>query len=491
MPRASGLISFNTGGSSQIKRTPTHEWRSEGTYFSEEYDDSNFVDKDEIPIGLDPHIWNVKVATGKAFSILDRRESVQLSVERTSVYGAALVMPQLARTAKGALSFTALAIRAYILLMANLALQGFLLYMITTEERIMDKFGAEMKVCDFAAHMSACPGGPNCWGPGGTKISPDRLYDWTVWNTRRFVKASLIKLFPEKTAEIEEKIDPGEFGVESYYLRVVCIYIFIMGVYSDLMCSLELGMLLWYVPHKGEPWMEYSAPDASQAAQKTAKLPEWDELDHLTFKIAGMPRAWKLANVFLVWLPKIYLWTLTVDIGVVFLMETSKIEDMIINSATLAFILNIDELICSCIMPHMSTYIMERVEDFVLEDDEADTFWNHDAVAVHEEDLNWKFCSFQFISRVFPIRVIFMAVVCSVFIGKYYYDGCVRLADGSMVANDVYLPKAQTLSLRSFLFGPLPGMYEVECEEEKPVWSYSPGRPDLAFNLPAENGRGR
>merc|ERR1712139_553260 len=115
--------------------------------------------------------------------------------------------------------------------------------------------------------------------------------------------------------------------------------------------------------------MTYEFPELGQKA----KRPEgWSELEQLRFVLAGMPRGWKIANLIILWFPKIYLWLLTVDIGVIFLMETSKIEDMIINSVALAFILSIDEVIFASLMPTMSKYMMERLDDFCCEDDEAD-----------------------------------------------------------------------------------------------------------------------
>ena len=135
-------------------------------------------------------------------------------------------------------------------------------------------------------------------------------------------------------------------------------------------------------------------------------------------------------------------------------------------------------------MPIMAAYIMDCIEDFVLEDDEEATFWNKDAVAVYEEDHKWTFFSCNFMIRVFPIRVVAIAVVAGVFMGKYYFEGCHSLADGSIVANNVHLPKTDILDIFAFLFGPIPGLFAVETGE-KPVWQYSPGHPNHAFDLPA------
>merc|ERR1712139_628536 len=124
--------------------------------------------------------------------------------------------------------------------------------------------------------------------------------------------------------------------------------------------------------------MTYEFPELGQKA----KRPEgWSELEQLRFVLAGMPRGWKIANLIILWFPKIYLWLLTVDIGVIFLMETAKIEDMIINSVALAFILSIDELIFESLMPTMAKHMMERVDDYQVRDEQEETYWAKDAVA--------------------------------------------------------------------------------------------------------------
>lgn len=253
--------------------------------------------------------------------------------------------------------------------------------MICKEERLLDKFGSQPRLCDFGASLGSCPGGADCIGPGGGVFTAGNRYA-CLWTTRRFVAGSFLALFPEKADTIREAVQPGEYGLESYYLRIVTVYVFVLGLWSDLAGSMELGALLWHVPTDGEPWMHYEVPDLNL---KSKRKHGWSELDHLRFQVAGMPLFWKLASVFWLLLPKVYIWLLTVDIGVVFLMETAKIEDMIVNSVALAFILSIDELIFESLMPTMAKHMIERVDDFTVQREQvqAETYWARDAVAKH------------------------------------------------------------------------------------------------------------
>ncbi|CAJ1334517.1 unnamed protein product [Effrenium voratum] len=79
-----------------------------------------------------------------------------------------------------------------------------------------------------------------------------------------------------------------------------------------------------------------------------------------------MPLHWKIINIFVIVIPKFMLWSLTAQSGITFLMETSAIDDMVVNSVALAFILQIDELLCSELMSETSKQILEMLEDYEL-----------------------------------------------------------------------------------------------------------------------------
>merc|ERR1712139_162844 len=109
---------------------------------------------------------------------------------------------------------------------------------------------------------------------------------------------------------------------------------------------------------------------------------------------------------------------------------------------------------------------MERLDDFCCEDDEADTFWAADAASKYEADLNWSVFSIGFYFRIIPFRLFSIGFISCFFITKYYVESCRQNPDGSLVAKDVYLPKSDELPIRSFLFGPIPGIFPIAVQEE-------------------------
>eukprot|EP00439_Symbiodinium_sp_Y106_P082214 s279_g21.t1 len=436
----------------------------------------------------------------KALRVMRHDSAGFATVDATSVYGAALALPQLARSAGWTISYTGLALRGLLFMIMNNLLQGFLLYMISKEERIINKFGSQMFLCDFAAHHQNCPHGSNCVGPGGTVVTPtrvdkaacwsefskpdavgrqrSRLYDFDLWT---FVRDSFKLLFPEKEQEIMDKIDPGEYGVESYYLRTVCCFLFVLGLWHDLAGSWDMLDLLWCVPADSERSQDVRCGRLDEEeigvsqAYTDAALHEMIELDFVQFRVAGMPLHWKLFNLFCLLCPKIYLWLLTVDIGIVFLMETSEIEDMIINCVALGFILQIDELMMG-IMPPECTKMLEVLKGYAKENRPQ----THLPDALQKSSLwklrveNWHCWTPALWAALIPRRLLGMLAVTSFFVFKYYVEHCVHLDDGSWVSKPLRLPKESSLSILSFVFGPLPMLFPIDAEDQ-PIWEM----PDL------------
>merc|ERR1719161_2717950 len=88
-------------------------------------------------------------------------------------------------------------------------------------------------------------------------------------------------------------------------------------------------------------------------------------LDRVHLKIAGMPLSWKIINAMFVLLPKLLIFKITAETGTNFLMETAGIDDLIVNSVALGFILNIDEMLFDHIMTWEERKMLDEVEDFV------------------------------------------------------------------------------------------------------------------------------
>mmetsp|Transcript_104254 Transcript_104254/g.270240 ORF Transcript_104254/g.270240 Transcript_104254/m.270240 type:complete len:463 (+) Transcript_104254:173-1561(+) len=396
---------------------------------------------------------NAQLAAAKSMAYLMRMEALgYCGVEKSSVYGAAVAIPQVARSADWSTTLCGLAIRSYIFLFLNLFLQFFLLAVINEELHIMSPFAGHPHLCDFGASVGKCPDGPNCKGPAGSTYTFARTYSFSQWSTRMFIRDALRQLFPHKAEDIDVYADPGEWGLEDYYCRLACCFIFVMGVVDDLKGTMGLLTLLTHTPTAGEPWIKYEVPDWEEK-EKAKQVHGWTELDLVKYEVAGMPLGWKIMNFVFVFLPKCWIWWTLTSVGFHFLMETAGIVELVVNCMALTFILSIDEMVFEKLATVAAKHIMNSLQDkplFELPDEEnevdesslqrfqADEFGHH----------RWKL-----LCLVLPKRLLIILGVLAFFTCRYYYQYCDRTEDGSWVSKAVYTPKTVPYNPLSFIYG--------------------------------------
>jgi len=406
----------------------------------------------------------LKLAFARTTIGITMREEGTCKVEE-SVYGAAIVMPQLARTVGWDKTMSIFAIQSWTFLLLNVLLQAYLLRMLAKEEVVMESFGGQMFLCDFGAFMENCPG-PGCRGPEGTDITAPRLYSWPAIVDQKFVKDSLEALFPDKLREIHEKVIVGEYGVESYWCRAICCFIFMVSCMGELGIIFKMGELLWKVPNKAEPWIH---PRPKTGA------PLVGSIDEVKVTIAGMPLHWKFFNLVIVIWPKFLLWKLTAETGITILMETAGIDDLITNSVGLTFILGLDELIGSALMREETLMFVRATETFLLYDDTTScvgdmSLLTEDEILQKYQENQHGFCSLNFwdLVNLLPTRLIVSVLGTGFFVWEYYTRHCTPNENDAdrLVSKTMYPPKSLEFTwFNAFL----PNLFPVEREDE-PYW---------------------
>jgi len=389
-----------------------------------------------------------ELANRKITKVFTKMESQggALSLEKESVYGAAVAMPQIARSAGWSKTLTILAVRSMAFMVLNTVLQAYCVYMIYDSGVHLNMYSGQPHLCDFGARMQNCPDGPNCDGPGGTKFDPSRLYGFDVWQTRTYVRDALIDLFPDKAGDIKDMVDPGEYGLESYFCRLVCVFLFCCAVTSDLRTTIELVQLLYTVPSKNESWLDYAQEDDNGQTG-------YHELDAVRFNIKGMPLRWKIFNFCFVAVPKFLLWTRVSYIGVYFLMETSSISDLIVNTTALSFLLGIDEMLFSNLTTETLRTVMRELRDY-----EPPEKIDSRTAEEYMKDEEWSWLDFKFYWSIVPPSLVMVTVSFAIWVFDYYHGHCNSRGDGSMYSRDVYVP-------RSFWYNPLCVFMRCDSEE--------------------------
>ncbi|CAJ1441150.1 unnamed protein product [Effrenium voratum] len=256
--------------------------------------------QEEGEIGYSSPDFRAQVAAAKLMGILWAKEPSQVRLDQ-SLYGAAFVLPQIARSAGWPKMLRVLVIKTWVVLFLNYAVQFAVLYMIAKENMVWDLFSGQMYLCDFGRDAESCPDGPNCIGPGGTVFTNTRYYGWGQWSTRTYARDAFKAMFPEFSPEISKYSDPGEYGVESSTCRVLCCALFIVTVLSDLLGSFNLAFIMNSVPSQDDLWIDWDPPGGDWASKEYAKkVTGSNEMDFVKLKIAGMPFHWKVLNWLLI-----------------------------------------------------------------------------------------------------------------------------------------------------------------------------------------------
>eukprot|EP00928_Gymnodinium_smaydae_P049653 TRINITY_DN33342_c0_g1_i1.p1 TRINITY_DN33342_c0_g1~~TRINITY_DN33342_c0_g1_i1.p1 ORF type:complete len:470 (-),score=74.22 TRINITY_DN33342_c0_g1_i1:91-1500(-) len=393
------------------------------------------------------------VGISKAIEILSLVETTgHCAVEKRSVYGAAVAIPQIARSCYWPKTMSVLTLRCYLFLTINYFVQTLFVYYIYDSQTNMNPFGGQMHLCDFAAHIDTCPDGANCHGPGGGKIvDPGSLYPYDIWNTRKFVHDSFVALFPEKQDKIDSVVDPGEYGMESFYCRLLCIFVFMVSIADEFQTILDFFRLLYYLPSAPGLWVRYEIPSWADK-QHVKDVHGIGELDFVHFQVNGMPLKWKIVNFFSLMLPKIFIWRGLSMAGVQFIMETAGMVDQVINTTALSFVFTLDELILDRLTTKATRHIMENLEDYALYDSSAheDETEQEALNRYYSNEMNWRFGAEHY--WLLPRRLFWSLSLMTVFLGEYYYHNCHMSPDGSWVSNDMYLPDQSHLSPACFVW---------------------------------------
>lgn len=325
----------------------------------------------------------------------------------------------------------------------------------------MERFSGQMNLCDFGAFIEQCNGDeptPGCTGPAGTEYTPSRLYSWPQWADRQFVKESLLVLFPHLHDEINEKVDPGEWGLEDYWCRLACCFVFVMQVVAELLNILRALKLFWVVPNVPQSWICYEG-DLTPGHRPT--------LSDVHIQVAGIPLGWKLLNMICVVIPRMVMFKLVCECGITFLMESAGITEVIVNALALGFVLGIGNMIVTDFTVRASKDIMAQLEDYhkhLMEDQEEHEMLDTiEHVSIYQHSARRRI---KVNLQLFPLRFCGVCGLTVILVFSYYNLRCIRDEHGRWISKPAYLPKSVTYSPWTAVF---PRFFPLEVESE-PYW---------------------
>jgi hypothetical protein len=280
------------------------------------------------------------------------------------------------------------------------------------------------------------------------------------------VRDAFKSLFPERAQDIDEHVDPGEYGLEDYWCRWLCIFLFMTSVMDELSITLWMLRLFTVTPNNNDTWILHAAdgdPDI---------IHPYNELNSVHLRIAGMPLRWKVFYFITVWVPKAMIWKMTVESGVMFLLDTSGISDVIINSVALTFILNIDEMMFQNLMAESTKSLLGAVAEYPIHRDGLEaTTTVEELMAEHQK----QFTSWTFVELLglVPKKLVGVLLLVALFAQRYYTRYC-TLEDsgwkswiGGWVAKPMSYPNSPRLSLLQAFF---PALVDSVTFEDSVFW---------------------
>jgi len=215
-----------------------------------------------------------------------------------------------------------------------------------------------------------------------------------------------------------------------------------MQIVEDFTESLNMLHLIRSVPTAADSWLNYEPP--SWASKSRAKqVLGHTEMDYVIFRVSGMPKAWKILNVLVIVVPKFFIWgTLAVN-GFQFLMETGGIQNLILNSLAMTFILQIDELLASRLCTTATKETMNKLKAYQLFSlDEEEHARDEEVLEEFDaRDGTWKVTNRKFLSLLIPRRLLIIIGATAFFYWYYFIRFCNKLPDGSYISEPIYPPK--------------------------------------------------
>eukprot|EP00439_Symbiodinium_sp_Y106_P057392 s2759_g8.t1 len=446
---------------------------------------SSDVQPMELPRGETQadHSEAIEKAAQKLVEVEDNQTVFRL--EKSSVYGSAIAFPQIARSSGYKGMFVSLWIRSYMALGLNYFVQMALVMFVGEATQIMNPLGGQMHLCDFGADLDVCKGPdaeflPRCTGPGGTQFSPSRLYGYTQWAVQKFTKQALLDVMPEQEDVINAKVDPGEYGMENSTCRWLCLLLFVMSVNHEIQICFRMLAMLWKLPSDPAKchWIE-----SNSSSEK------------FVFRIAGMPCHWKLITGIIVFIPKLALCYFVLLEGTTLLLDTSGILDTVLGAMSMAFILEVDEMLHDSMITHAGRWILDNMLDFrkehLADKDEEDgkqyvasaKRYNADekkdgttsqGAPLREEPVQERKgheASYgDLLRQLVPLRLIMTLVVMAIFTERYYRFKCVYKDElGMWVSKDMYTPQRASYGLTDFIFN---GFFNtVGHDSNEPFWT--------------------
>lgn len=331
----------------------------------------------------------------------------------TNSWDSVVIITMLARSCEWNFFFTTLAIRQVGFALLALVLQVLLLDLFWLSMRGFRILAGQPHLCNFGMNFPLCPNARDCIGPGGTTYTDTSLFsDFDTWSTRMFFRDSLLAIFNATehrnlTHAVQRNVDPGEYGLENAVCRWVCVFILGAQCQIEINEMLNVSLIIRRVPTRSDSWLVHRGSSDGEPCSK--------DIGDVSFRIAGIPLGWKICFIVLVVGSRAYATLRTMALGTEMMMWTGSVEEMILNSLALTFILGLNDSVFKALSSRASHELLAMIEP-----------WNHER----------SFSVLKFVCT--KLAHISGVTFCFSYGIMYHLVHCVTTPNGSLVSRATY-----------------------------------------------------
>lgn len=319
---------------------------------------------------------------------------------RDTLHGSVIVLPQVARCLSWHPVYIGYAVKALLALIIVFVVQGLFVYEVYRLVEAQDL---------------------DCWA------------NQTKCELKGFRPVGYASL--GKTRQRWYLCEPGRAGrseSSGHWLRRLCIVAFVVALFKDLRQSIEIMGLLLELPSRPGHWVvivEHTQDLVDMSRRGDKKLRSRKDA-RMTWQVAGMEAHWKIFNFFVLVIPKICIFCGLLYFGALWLMNTTKRTDLILNAVGLCFVLDLDEAVFTAVTNADEQSYMDNLQPQNPFEEELPCQCMGELPEFNDEDNFFqKLCKIPFFGKfrilgsitTFPMMILLISVA----LFWFYEDHCI------------------------------------------------------------------
>jgi hypothetical protein len=364
---------------------------------------------------------------------------------RDTLYGSAIVLPQVAQDMEWHPKYIGLCVEAAICLFLVYLMQGIFVYevarLVQAKDQQCDRHPDYCLDRGFRLSDRALIGGRDRW----YRCFPPAFN--SSWTRHEIIYHS-----------------PGSASGGGLHLcRRLCVVAFVIFLFKEVRQSWEMLRLLLKLPGQHEPWVvvvDQLEENAKVNHDKT-QVPEIEveRKAHVKWQINGMDRNWKILSFCTLIVPKMLLCFLLLWYGSEWLMNTYDHGELILNAVALVFVLDLDEAVFFATSDSDTCFYMDNLDPW--RDTSEDEEGRDEAKAAHNlsshrlsatldhPETRWRCAMIVVTVGIFPVLLVGVSVIFFVSYERRCKFAVSEADTMAVISGNITLPRGGWLSLVS------------------------------------------